>query len=124
MVGALPSMLYVLYLILSKDPFPLGKERERRGEERRERCYKHTGRTGDGDMVGHGHWRGGWVTVPARNWPPASYQGHCYRVIQLESRDMTAPTELLVPPVLPSLPEPQVAEAGDSPSVPKETENQ
>lgn len=61
MVGALPSMLYVLYLILSKDPFPLGKERERRGEERRERCYKHTGRTGDGDMVGHGHWRGGWL---------------------------------------------------------------
>lgn len=57
MVGALPSMLYVLYLILSKDPFPLGRERERRGEERRERCYKHTGRTGDGDMVGHEHWR-------------------------------------------------------------------
>lgn len=30
MVGALPSMLHVLYSIPSKGPFPLGKERERR----------------------------------------------------------------------------------------------
>lgn len=33
MVGALPSMLHVLYSIPNKDPFSLGKERERRGEK-------------------------------------------------------------------------------------------
>lgn len=43
---------------------PLGKEREGKvGKRRRGVDHNHPGVQEDRDMMGHGHWRGGWITI-------------------------------------------------------------